>query len=98
MGVVVPELAVVPGELPEPSAEMILLRVFAEAYVATNSRRKGEKFLRFVAAKLADEENFAAVFPIQPTPTWGAARRAQRQAVGQYRAWLPALLSRVDVD
>lgn len=90
-----PELLAAQVELPEPSAELILLRVMAEAYVATMPRKKGERFLRTVAEKLANEESFASVFPIRPTPQWIASRTARRQAVGQYRAWLPTFLARV---
>lgn len=93
-----PGLANARGDVPEPTAEQVLLRVLVEAHIATVPRRRGEKYLRTVAEKLAGEENFAAVFQIKPSPHASAARAARTQAAEMYRRWLPVLLARLNDD
>lgn len=90
-----PELLAEPGEVPEPSVELLLLRVFAESYVATAPRKRGERFLRTVGEKLAKEVNLSAAIPIRPTSGRASMMVAQKQAAEVYLRWLPTFLARV---
>lgn len=93
-----PDLATAPGELPEPSAELVMLRVLVEAHVASMPRKKSERFLRMVAEKLAEEEALSAVFHIRPQTQRARLRISRRQAAEWYRCWLPTFVARMRDD
>lgn len=85
-------------DLPAPSAELVLIRVFVESYLATAHRKPRERarsFMTVAAGILADEESVSLVFPIRPAPDQGAATRARRQALVMFRQLLPTLLARI---
>jgi len=82
-----------PVELPAPDPALVLLRVFIEAHLATVSRRKGERFLRLIAEKLASEESLAEVFAIRPHPKRAEIQRARRQAAELFGVYLPTFVA-----
>ncbi|WP_332763991.1 hypothetical protein [Phenylobacterium sp.] len=84
-----------PSELPPPSAEIVLLRVFASAYLTTVSRKKGDAFLRAAAEILRDEESLAAVMPIRGASQAAAVSKARRGAIALFRALTPTFLGRL---
>ncbi|WP_332690049.1 hypothetical protein [Devosia sp.] len=84
-----------PEELPPPSAEIVLLRVFVSAYLTTNSRKKGDAFLRAAAEILASEESLAAVMPIRGASQAAAVSKARRGAIALFRALTPTFLGRL---
>jgi hypothetical protein len=79
--------------LPDPSAELVLWRVSVQCFVAMVGRRKGERFLRLMAEKLAQEENMASVFSIRPHAQHVAVRRARKEAATVYERLLPIFLA-----
>lgn len=85
----------VSAEMPEPSAELTLIRVLVEAHLATCSRKKGERFLRLTAEKLADEESLSAVIPFSGASQHSGVRTARRQAAEVYRRLLPLFIARL---
>jgi hypothetical protein len=82
-------------EFPDPTAELVLLRVFIEAHLETSPRKVGERFLLVAAEKLASEENMASVFQIRPHAHWPASQRARKQAVALFERYLPTFLARL---
>jgi hypothetical protein len=65
-----------PEDLPAPSAEFVMMRSFVEAYLSTNSRKKGQRFLRAVSESLATEESVAFLLPIRPSSQHAAISKA----------------------
>lgn len=82
-------------ELPTPSAESVLIRVLVEAHVACLPRKKGERFLKVVADKLAHEEQMSELLHIRPSARRTAFRQAQAEAAELYRRWMPVFLARL---
>ena len=82
-----------PRNVPEPSAELILLRVCIEAFLATQSRKRGERFLHTVAERLAAEANLAAVFHIRTSGQSPTYRQARTKATQLFEQCLPVLLA-----
>lgn len=82
-----------PSDLPEPSAELVLLRVFVEAHLVTSPRKRGERYLRRVADALVKEANMAAVLQIRPREQIGAYRRALKEATTLFERYLPSLVA-----
>lgn len=80
-------------DLPAPSAEIVLIRVFVQAYLATTSRRRADAFLQHAAGILEDEESVSLLLPIRPSWQHGAVARARRGAVAIFRQVLPALIA-----
>jgi hypothetical protein len=87
-----------PVELPPPSAELILWRASMQAFIAVSGRKRGERFLRTVAEKLALEDNLSSVFQIRPTSETGAVQKARREAAEIYERYLPILLAQLPRD
>lgn len=83
------------SELPEPSAELVLFRVHVEAMLAVMGPKKGERYLRLMAEKLASEENLSALFHIRPRSDDAAVQRARSQAAELFRRHLPIFLARI---
>jgi hypothetical protein len=90
-----PELATDQADLPPPSAELVLFRIHVEAVVAVLGRRKGERYLRLMAQKLAAEENLSSLFPIRPQKDFASVQRARRQAAAIFERLLPVFLARL---
>src|SRR6188474_1599505 len=80
-------------EMPPVTPEAVSLRIFASAYLATVSRRKGDAFLREVARLYADEESMANIFPIRPPSQRPAVTKARRQSLTWFRTALPLFLA-----
>jgi hypothetical protein len=86
------------GDLPDPSAELVLIRVAIEAYLSTahvKPRNRARTFFDAASRILADEESVAALFPIRPAPKHSAVRKARRQAVAMWDAFVPTFLARL---
>jgi hypothetical protein len=77
------------GEMPEPSAEIVLIRVAISAFLATTSEKRAEAFLRHMAETLADEESLAAISPIRRATHARSVSKARRGAVAMFDALLP---------
>jgi hypothetical protein len=84
-----PELESRPEDLPEPDPAIVLWSAAIEVWLAQNGRRKGERYLRALEHRLADEEAFAAVLSIRPTSEGSKVRRARQEAAALFRALLP---------
>lgn len=84
-----------PQTLPAPSPELVLWRVSVEAFIAMQSRRKGERFLELVAEKLAAEANLAEVFRLRVSAEHEAMRRAHREASVAFQRLMPIFLARL---
>lgn len=82
-------------ELPPPSAELVLFRVFVETHLATLSRKKGKRYLQRMAETLAAEESMTSVLSIRPHAQQNAVRKARKQAAVLYERMLPVLLARL---
>jgi hypothetical protein len=95
MGEIVAELAASTGDAPDPSAELILLRVFVEAVLEVWGRKKGERCLRLMAEKLAAEECLSSVFHLRPPPSNTAWRTACRKAAVAFERCMPIWLARL---
>lgn len=83
-------------DLPPPSPEIILIRVAISAYLSTNSKKKGDAFLKAMAEILRDETSLAAVVAIRGPAQADAVAKARRGAMALFRALLPTLLGRVE--
>lgn len=81
--------------LPPPSAELVLIRVFVEAFLETAPPKQARSFMRVATGILADEESLALAFPIRPTARQPEITKARRGAVAMYRQLLPTLMARV---
>lgn len=84
--------------LPPPSAELVLLRVAIEAFIATAPRKRSERFLKLMAQTLAREENLSGLFHIRPMSDRAAVQRARRQASAMFEAYLPVWLAGIPGD
>lgn len=73
----------------------MLWRVHVEALLAVMPRKRGERYLRLMAEKLADEENLASVFQIRPSSHRAASRRATLQAAELLERTMPLFLARL---
>jgi hypothetical protein len=76
-------------DLPEPDPAIVLWSAAIEVWVAQSGRKRGEKFLRALEHRLADEEAFAAVLSIRPSSEGAKVRRARQEAAALFRALLP---------
>lgn len=84
-----------PSELPEPSAVLVLFRVFLCAFLTVSGPKKGEAVLREMAEMLATEESLSSIMPIRPASQAHGVTKARREAVAAFRALLPAFLGMV---
>jgi len=88
----------VPEEMPAPSAELVLMRVLFESFLASADMPKGRRALtsiRIASEILASEESLALVFPIRPQSADAATSVARRQALAWFRQMAPVFLARV---
>lgn len=84
--------------LPEPSAELVLIRVAVEAYLATahlKPRLRARAFLDVASRTLADEESVALLFPIRPKRDHASVSQARREAIAMFRQFLPTFVARL---
>lgn len=79
--------------LPSPSAELVLIRVFVQAHLATAPRKQAAAFLRHVATLLENEESIARLLPIRPCAQHGEVTRAQRGALALFRRYVPSFVA-----
>jgi hypothetical protein len=75
--------------LPPPTAELIILRVAISSFLATASEKRGEAFLRHMAATMVDEESLSTVSPIRGPASAKDVARARREAAAMFTALLP---------
>lgn len=88
------ETASQPDDLPAASPELVLIRVFVQAYIATaheKPRRRARAFLHRASTILADEESVSMLLPIRPAAAHAEVSRARRQALAMFRQLVPAL-------
>lgn len=93
-----PETVPKAEELPAPSAEMVLIRVAIESYLATahmKPRERSRAFFDKASSILADEESVALLFPIRPASGHSSVSRARREAVAIWQAFAPTFLARI---
>lgn len=81
-------------ELPV-TADSVLWRVSMELWIASLTKRQGERLLREMGEKLAGEANLASVFQLRPSARAAEIRRAHLQAAALYERMLPLFLARV---
>lgn len=87
--------------LPPPSAELVLIRVFVEAYLATaheKPRRRARAFLDASASILQNEETVALVTPIRPAAEHAKVTEARKQAAEMFRRLRPIFLAKLPPD
>jgi hypothetical protein len=83
-------------ELPPPSPELVLMRVFVAAYIATaheRPKRRGRAFLRRAVRLLEQEDSIALLSPIRPSSQHVAVAKARRGAVSMFREYRPFFLA-----
>lgn len=83
-------------ELPEPSAELVLIRAFVVSYLSTchlKPSARAEAFLRHASELLATEDSVALLFPIRPETRQAEVNRARRQAVTLFRQLTPTFVA-----
>jgi hypothetical protein len=81
-----------------PTAEMVLIRVFVSAFLATadeKPKRRARAFLDAATRMLADEESVSVLLPHMPAAERLAVNRARRQAITLYRALLPTFVAKL---
>ena len=83
------------GELPEPSAEAVLIRVSISAFLEVIGRKRGSEFLKIMAEALASEERLSEILPIRPASDHEAVQKARRRALALFRAQLPVYLAKI---
>lgn len=92
------ESAILPEELPPPDPSLVLLRVFAEAHLASADLPRGRRGIAFVQVAseiLATEESVSALFPIRPASQHAAVNRSRRMALAWMRHMMPVFLARL---
>jgi hypothetical protein len=94
---VVPELAVLPEvDLPPPSAELVLIRTFVAAYLATchlKPGRRAKAFIRAAADMLESEESMSHINAIRSSPAERQCAITRRQAVAMFRRYVPTFVA-----
>jgi hypothetical protein len=81
------------GELPPPSAELILIREVIDWHLASLPRREAARAREQLAERFAKLDSIGRVIVIRPRPQHAAVARARRQAA----AWFRAAFLRVEV-
>lgn len=79
-------------DIPGPSAEMVLFRVFMQAFLQEVSRKRGERVIRAMAERLAREQSLSTILPIRPHAQTEAVRRARQGAAIIFEAYVPHLM------
>ena len=82
-------------ELPPPSAELVLMRVFVESFLETAPPKQARAFMRVATAILENEQSVSLAFPLRPSPKQPEITRARMLAVALYQQLLPTLMARV---
>lgn len=89
-----PDAAIEP---PDPNAASELLMAFAEAYIQTNSRKKGLALIQATLARFPDEE-LSALIPFGAPRKVKVRQKARREARAALVAMMPTLLSKLPVE
>lgn len=88
-----------PEDLPAPSAELAMMRVVVEAYLATIPRKRAIKQLQLMAELLTQSAaTDANVLPFRLKHDRDATMEARRKALAWFRHVLPAWMSALDAD
>lgn len=82
-------------ELPPPDVSLVLVRVAIESFIDVAGPKKGERFLKSMADRLASEERLSEVLRLRPASDEEAARRARREAMQWFRTMLPLFMARL---
>jgi hypothetical protein len=85
-----------PEVLPEPSAAIILIRVFVASYLSTaheKPERRARAFLEKASDLLENEDSVALLRRIRPTSQDAAVSRARQEACAIFREYRPFLLA-----
>lgn len=82
-------------ELPPPSPELVLIRVFVESFLQTAPPEQAQAFMDAATSILADEATASLVIPIRAKPQYGRTAKARREAVAHFRALRSVLMARV---
>lgn len=83
-------------ELPPPSAELVLIRVFVTSYLATaheRPKRRAEAFLSEAARLLKSESTVALLLPIRPAAQHSELTRVRKEAVALFSHLLPLFVA-----
>lgn len=89
---------VVREELPAPSAELVLIRVAIQAYMASaheKPRRRARAFLTAASSILADEQSVSELLPIRPATAHARVMASRRAAVAIWRQMLPVFIAKL---
>jgi hypothetical protein len=68
-----------------------------ECFIASQSRKRGERFLQLMAASLATEEAVSNVLPIRPVRAMGDVQKARREATALFKQLLPVFIARLRI-
>lgn len=82
-----------PDDLPAPSAALVLLRQFVQAYLTTCSRKKAAAILEALRVISEEEEAAAHVLPMKASPRAHAHAKARLQAAALFRESLPVFMA-----
>lgn len=85
-----------PEDLPPPTAEAILIRVAMARWLGSIPRADALRVLQGMAEDLATEESLSNVLLIRPPADQPAVNLARRQAIAQFRRFLPVWLQALD--
>lgn len=80
------------SNLPEPSAELILIMALVQAHVRTLSRKDRERFLAEVSASLGVQEASLNVLRFRPRSADAAVLKAMRGAQAWWRQGIAVAL------
>lgn len=84
--------------LPPPSPAFAAMRMLVQAHLRTIGRRKAERYLRELAALVANEESIRLLFPTRPKHERAAQQSAQDEAAAWIRQMLPELTRSLPPD
>lgn len=79
--------------MPPPAAYWAALRILAQAHVRAMPRRRGERFLKELAALVETEESIRLLYPTRPPSERQAQHMAQDEAAAWLRQALPMLIA-----
>lgn len=84
------------AELPPPSAELVLIRVFVQASLATaheKPKHRARALLARASSILRDEETVALLLPIRSASERASVTRARREALAMFRQLMPTFVA-----
>lgn len=83
------------ADLPPPDASLVLVRVAIESFIDVVGPKKGERFLKGMADRLASEERLAEALRFRPASEDAAVSQARRSAMLWFRQALPIFMARL---